>query len=103
MNDWSDKLRKWRSTLNKATNGLLGGNMSVVHLENGDYLIEGVCVATDEYFEVQVPSAIQDYIDQKDPSKMIQDYLPNESAETREFLISGISPMGWKQMFGDDD
>ena len=89
--------------MNKATNGLLGGNMSVVQLENGDYLIEGVCVATDEYFEVQVPSTIQDYIDQKDPSKMIQDYLPNESPETREFLISGISPMGWKQVFGDDD
>ena len=77
--------------------------MSVVHLENGDYLIEGTCVVTDEYFEVQVPRTIQDYIDRKDPSKMIQDYLPNESAETREFLISGISPMGWKKMFGDDD
>ena len=89
--------------MDKATNGLLGGNMSVVHLDNGDYLIEGTCVVTDEYFEVQVPRTIQDYIDQKDPSKMIQDYLPNESAETREFLISGISPMGWKKMFGDDD
>ena len=77
--------------------------MSVVHLENGDYLIEGTCVVTDEYFEVQVPRTIQDYIDQKDPSKMIQDYLPNESADTREFLISGISPMGWKKMFGDED
>ena len=77
--------------------------MSVVHLDNGDYLIEGTCVVTDEYFEVQVPRTIQDYIDQKDPSKMIQDYLPNESPETREFLISGISPMGWKQMFGDED
>jgi hypothetical protein len=89
--------------LDKATNGLLGGNMSVVHLENGDYLIEGTCVATGEYFEVQVPSVIQKYIDQEDPSKLIQYYLPNESPETREFLISGISPMGWKQIFGDDD
>jgi hypothetical protein len=77
--------------------------MSVVDLENGDYLIEGTCVVTDEYFEVQVPRTIQDYIDRKDPSKLIQDYLPNESPETREFLISGISPMGWKQIFGDDD
>ena len=77
--------------------------MAVIQLENGDYLIEGTCVITEEYFEVQVPNVIQEYIDQKDPSKMIQDYLPNESAETREFLISGISPMGWQQTFGDDD
>ena len=53
--------------------------MSVVQLENGDYLIEGVCVATDEYFEVQVPSTIQDYIDQKDPSKMIQENSVNKA------------------------
>lgn len=32
----------------------------------------------------------------------IQDAMPEVSAEDREFLISGTSPEGWKQMFGDD-
>ncbi len=30
---------------------------------------------------------------------LIQDCLPNLSQEDREFLISGISPEGWKELF----
>ena len=34
---------------------------------------------------------------------LIQDIMPNVSAEDREFLISGSTPEDWEEMFGGDD
>ena len=33
----------------------------------------------------------------------IQDCLPELSLEDREFLISGLSPKGWHEIFGDTE
>ena len=33
----------------------------------------------------------------------IQDAMPSVSAEDREFLISGTSPEGWKEVFGSEE
>lgn len=35
--------------------------------------------------------------------ELIQNAMPELSAEDREFLISGTSPNGWKKLFGDDE
>lgn len=33
--------------------------------------------------------------------ELVQDVFPNLSVEEREFLISGITPNEWKEMFGN--
>lgn len=35
--------------------------------------------------------------------QMIQVALPELNADDREFLISGFSPDGWKEIYGTDD
>ena len=35
--------------------------------------------------------------------KCIQDALPHLSAEEREFLMTGITPAEWNELFGDDE
>lgn len=36
-------------------------------------------------------------------TKHMQDCFPQLNAGEREFLISGITPDQWKEMFGDDE
>ena len=33
----------------------------------------------------------------------VQDCFPDMSTDNREFLISGTSPEGWKEMFGEEE
>ena len=35
--------------------------------------------------------------------KLIQDVMPDLSADHREFLMSGITPREWNDMCGDED
>lgn len=35
--------------------------------------------------------------------KLIQDAMPNTSADDREFLISGYSPKGWEMLFPKEE
>jgi hypothetical protein len=35
--------------------------------------------------------------------KLIQDVMPDLSADHREFLMSGITPREWNEMCGDED
>lgn len=62
--------------------------------------IEGPCVFTGKMYKVVVP--IKGYSAWR-KGMMIQDALPELSAEDREFLISGISPEGWKEAFGEEE
>jgi hypothetical protein len=45
----------------------------------------------------------QDYNDWLNKRKLIQDALPYVSAEDREFLMTGVTPEEWKQLFADGD
>ena len=38
-----------------------------------------------------------------DSGKCIQDALPHLSADEREFLMTGITPAEWNELFGDDE
>jgi hypothetical protein len=66
--------------------------------EAGDMAkVTGNCKFTGEEYSVTVPTAgLQEWLD----GVHIQDALPGVSADDREFLISGISPKGWKETFG---
>lgn len=57
----------------------------------------GPCVFTGEEHSCVVPSdGLQRFL----AGEHAQTALPNVSADDREFLISGISPAGWKKTFG---
>ena len=66
--------------------------------EAGDIAtVIGNCKFTGEEYSVSVSvSGLQEWLD----GVHIQNALPEVSAEDREFIISGISPNGWKQVFG---
>jgi len=66
-------------------------------LPTGKTRVFGNCLFTGEQYEVTVPTAgIKQWI----AGELIQNALPGVSISNREFLISGISPTGWKSTFG---
>ena len=59
--------------------------------------VTGPCKFTGEEYNCVVPAdGLARFIE----GEHAQDALPSISADDREFLISGISPTGWKQAFG---
>lgn len=56
-------------------------------------------------FSEQEFLAIQPYLaDQRHRSGgLIQNILPEHSPDQREYILSGITPQEWKEMFGDED
>lgn len=64
------------------------------------YIFTGKCIVTGKMHSVTVPgNELQEY---RKGIKLIQDAMPSLSAEDREFLISGTSPEGWKELFKDE-
>jgi hypothetical protein len=57
----------------------------------------GKCVFTGEEYSCLVPT---DGLEKLLAGVHAQVAMPSVSADDREFLISGISPKGWKQAFG---
>jgi hypothetical protein len=63
------------------------------------YVFTGLCTVTRKEVSVTVP-AKELYAYRK--GALIQDAMPSVSKDDREFLMSGISGEGWRQMFKDD-
>ena len=63
------------------------------------YVFTGPCVMTGEDYSVRVPGP--GLFQWRNGSKHIQDALPDLSAGDREFLMTGTSPTGWNNIFGD--
>ena len=64
------------------------------------YLFTGHCVITNKNYTVKVPA--KELFDYRQ-GQYIQVALNSVSAEDREFLMTGYSPEGWKQVFYDED
>lgn len=62
------------------------------------YHYTGKCRVTGKQWTVSVPGQ---ELHQYRRGKLIQEAMPSLSTEDREFLITGISPEGWQQKFGD--
>ena len=92
--------------LKPAVNGFSGGEMNVEILPGqGSHLhkarILGKCVVTGDLYAVECDALVLlDYMLQlaEDKAPLIQRVFPEMKSEDREFLISGISPEGWKRM-----
>lgn len=44
----------------------------------------------------------QDQIDVWEAGELAQDAFPHLSADDREFIMSGITPEEWEELFGND-
>jgi len=64
------------------------------------YYFTGPCSITGKSYTVAVSGKCLYNLRQ---GMHIQDAMPALSAGDREFLLTGISPEGWDQMFGDYD
>ncbi len=67
-----------------------------VTVDGDQVTYEGPCVVTKEPYRVTVPKAA---VDAWSRGVLIQDAMPGVSPGDREFLVSGISPAGWDQLF----
>lgn len=54
--------------------------------------------------DLEVTIAQLDRIDVRNYTKeLVQNIVPDLSAEQREFLITGVTPEEWNSIFGDDE
>ena len=72
-------------------------NWTATDLGDGRAEVRGNCVFTGEEYSCTVPlKGLEQYRN----GERIHIALPGVSADDREFIISGISPKGWKKTFG---
>lgn len=64
------------------------------------YIFTGKCVITGEEYSVAVPA--QELYAYRQGG-LIQNCLVSVSKEAREFLVSGVSPNGWYEIYPDDE
>jgi len=64
------------------------------------YTFTGPCAVTGKSISVTVPAA---GLFRYRQGARIQDAFPDLTRDQREFLITGLSPEGWKLIFGDGD
>jgi hypothetical protein len=69
-----------------------------VEVQGDEVICSGPCYVTKKPFTVTVKK--RDF-DAWVGGEFAQRAFPYLSADQREFLISGTSPEGWKQLFGD--
>jgi len=90
--------------MERARGGLRGGYMkAVLEGDGGQTRIWGACVVLDQLWSVVVETSEIENFD-PDALESIREAFPSIaiSADACEFLISGISPLGWQKVFGKD-
>lgn len=74
-------------------------NLEITQLNIAEVEIKGTCKLNHKYYSV---ICSVDGINAWYNGAYIQNAMPELSVDQREFLISGISPEGWKEYFGED-
>lgn len=69
---------------------------------DGGVLVNRTCILDGQDYEHLVKNAKEADILKWRSGAYIQDAMPHVSAEDREFLISGITPTHWNNVFGDE-
>lgn len=52
--------------------------------------------------EMEIDCTPEQFADWNLNGKLIQNAMPNVPAEQREFLMTGITPQEWNEMFGEE-
>ncbi len=76
-------------------------NVKKIRKPDGRLLLVGPCTVTKKLYSVVVSD--QAVINYYQLGMKAQDAFPELPADQREFLISGVSPEGWKQIFGNSN
>jgi hypothetical protein len=72
-------------------------NQTITLLKDGSCIVKGKCIQTGKMYSVRVRQLnLFRWLNEEEP---IQIALSDVNPEDREFLISGISPEGWNQLF----
>jgi len=79
---------------------LLVGSQRLLRRLDMKFEITKNCVVTHKSYTVFVQ--LQDFVDWQERRKLAQNAFPYLSTADREFIISGISPDGWDQIFTED-
>lgn len=69
---------------------------------DGGVLVNRTCILDGQDYEHLVKNAKEADILKWRSGMHVQDAMPHVSAEDREFLISGITPTYWNEVFGDE-
>ena len=64
-------------------------------------LIERICPLSGEFKTMTIP-VTQAQLDDWDSGTLIQDAMPSLSADEREFIMTGITPDVWEELFAED-
>jgi hypothetical protein len=64
-------------------------------------LIERICPLSGEVKQLDI-AVTQDQFDAWRSGALIQNAMPNLSADEREFILTGITPDVWEELFGED-
>ena len=75
-------------------------NLITKSIGDNRLLVTGLCVITGDSYSVEVEEVAFTFWQN---GMSIQDAMPDVSVDDREFLQSGTSPEGWKQMFGTEE
>lgn len=75
-------------------------NATITRNENGTVTVASTCGVTGKPYSVTVRAS---GFDAWQAGDFIQRAMPDVSEGDREFLISGTSPEGWKELFGEED
>lgn len=51
----------------------------------------------------EIPMTKDQYIEWAERGGLIQEVFPELSPDDREFLMTGITPREWEEVFGDED
>lgn len=73
---------------------------------NQSFMLSRISEFSGEYNEMEIPMSIGEYekaFRRWKGGEMIQNVFPNLSPEVREFIMSGITPAEWAEMFGSED
>lgn len=64
-------------------------------------LVKRVCCLDGSENEMDLP-VTEDQLIRWQQGEVIQDVMPKLTVDQREFLISGITPGKWQEVFGDE-
>jgi len=78
-------------------------DMRIEHIAENKVLVQKKSMVSGRVNSMLLPTTqgkIEYWIES---GKLIQDVMPDLSADHREFLMSGITPREWNDMCGDED
>ena len=75
-------------------------------MTNESFILARTSSISGDINEMEIPMSIRDYsiaIHKWKEGAMIQDAFPTLSPAIREFIMSGITPQEWEEMFGPEE